>query len=369
MKRIYIYPSCQVTRGYSRSIIVDTHKGSYKFIPNALQHMLSRCNGCTVDEITQIFGAENSEAIEQYIEFLVENNFVFITTKPVAFSYDTYRFEHCGGLYDAQIEFDGRIPFELIDELSRVCCQFVHVFASPEASFDSLLELLNVLNTKRINAIYLTLPYTPYFALRTDELWATTVKLLQVIVIGAPQTSAQQRGPNGYQHLYMLDSSQSQCLCCGGVWPRFFAPNAQMIAVTQCYNNCLFGKLYFGLDGIIKPCRYSKLKLGDVLNDGIEKVLKSSKYSDLCGITKDQVDVCRDCEFRRICPDCRVFTRQPERPTAHPARCTYNSNLARWQGQPGYAPVEQCGTFIPQNFQPDAERIERLLRERQELKG
>ena len=91
--------------------------------------------------------------------------------------------------------------------------------------------------------------------------------------------------------------------------------------------------------------------------------------SRLWGITKDQEDVCRDCEFRRICPDCRVFTRQPERPTAHPARCTYNSNLARWQGQPGYAPVEQCGTFIPQNFQPDAERIERLLRERQELKG
>ena len=60
---------------------------------------------------------------------------------------------------------------------------------------------------------------------------------------------------------------------------------------------------------------------------------------------------------------------QPERPTAHAARCTYNPYIVRWHGQPGYAPVEQCGTFTPQGFQPDAERIERLLREQQEVSG
>ena len=36
--------------------------------------------------------------------------------------------------------------------------------------------------------------------------------------------------------------------------------------------------------------------------------------------------------------------------------------ITRWQGQPGYVPVEQCGTFTPEGFVPDGERIERVLR-------
>ena len=66
-------------------------------------------------------------------------------------------------------------------------------------------------------------------------------------------------------------------------------------------------------------------------------------------------------DFDRVCPDCRVFTRDPQSPTAHPARCAYNPYLARWAGQAGYAPVEECGEFTPGGFVPDAERIARLL--------
>lgn len=40
------------------------------------------------------------------------------------------------------------------------------------------------------------------------------------------------------------------------------------------------------------------------------------------------------------------------------------AHLARWQGQAGYVPVEQCGTFTPKGFVPDGERIERVLQKK-----
>lgn len=43
--------------------------------------------------------------------------------------------------------------------------------------------------------------------------------------------------------------------------------------------------------------------------------------------------------------------------------------LPAYGGAALWAAVEQCGTFTAQGFQPDTERIERLLRVQQEVSG
>ncbi|MBR7067941.1 MAG: hypothetical protein IKI28_06450 [Bacteroidales bacterium] len=45
------------------------------------------------------------------------------------------------------------------------------------------------------------------------------------------------------------------------------------------------------------------------------------------------------------------------------------SNLARWQGQLGYVPVEWRGTFTPEGFVPNEERKGRRLRGQKEVNG
>jgi len=47
-------------------------------------------------------------------------------------------------------------------------------------------------------------------------------------------------------------------------------------------------------------------------------------------ITKDQVAVCRDCEFRYVCTDCRAYTQDADDPYSKPAKCTYDPYTATW---------------------------------------
>jgi hypothetical protein len=47
-------------------------------------------------------------------------------------------------------------------------------------------------------------------------------------------------------------------------------------------------------------------------------------------ITQDPVEICRDCEFRYVCTDCRAYTRRPGAPASKPAKCAYDPYTATW---------------------------------------
>lgn len=51
------------------------------------------------------------------------------------------------------------------------------------------------------------------------------------------------------------------------------------------------------------------------------------KYWDIC---KDRVHVCKDCEFRYICTDCRAYVEDPEDILSKPLKCGYNPYTGGW---------------------------------------
>jgi len=54
-------------------------------------------------------------------------------------------------------------------------------------------------------------------------------------------------------------------------------------------------------------------------------------------IRKDQIEVCKDCEFRHICTDCRAYTETPDNVYAKPLKCgddPYNNQWSEWSTNP-----------------------------------
>ncbi len=51
------------------------------------------------------------------------------------------------------------------------------------------------------------------------------------------------------------------------------------------------------------------------------------KYWD---INKDKIYVCKDCEFRYICTDCRAYVEDPEDILSKPLKCGYNPYTGEW---------------------------------------
>jgi SPASM domain peptide maturase of grasp-with-spasm system len=96
------------------------------------------------------------------------------------------------------------------------------------------------------------------------------------------------------------------------------------------FNTCLNRKISICADGEIKACPAIGHSCGNVASVSLEAAARDPVLVQLGGITKDQVAVCRDCEFRYICTDCRAFTAEPGNQYSKPAKCSYDPYSAIW---------------------------------------
>jgi SPASM domain peptide maturase of grasp-with-spasm system len=118
---------------------------------------------------------------------------------------------------------------------------------------------------------------------------------------------------------------------CGQVSPRYFSLFLEHFTEAQHFNTCLNRKISVTVDGQIKPCPSLKESYGNTRETSLLRVLEEPRLVQISRITKDQVAVCRDCEFRYICTDCRAFISDAEDPFSKPAKCSYNPYTAKWE--------------------------------------
>lgn len=61
------------------------------------------------------------------------------------------------------------------------------------------------------------------------------------------------------------------------------------------------------------------------------KIISLPKCSNLWNITKDQIEVCKNCEFRYICPDNRIPLKRKENDYYHQTDCNYDPYKNKWK--------------------------------------
>jgi radical SAM protein with 4Fe4S-binding SPASM domain len=109
------------------------------------------------------------------------------------------------------------------------------------------------------------------------------------------------------------------------------------ISRNQFFSNreghpCLDGKVANLFNGDVLPCIMAyRFCLDNVINKSFRQIIRTSglmgEYWDL---TKDKIDVCRDCEFRYACSDCRVIESIDGSLTGKNKFCTYNPSTGIW---------------------------------------
>ena len=102
------------------------------------------------------------------------------------------------------------------------------------------------------------------------------------------------------------------------------------------YNSCWAGKFAITAEGDVIPCIFSRNhSCGNILRE--KKEIIFNELEKYWKTTKDNVEVCRDCEFRYACHDCRPTAEglTGEYCSKH-VRCTYNPYTAEWEDIENY---------------------------------
>ena len=103
-----------------------------------------------------------------------------------------------------------------------------------------------------------------------------------------------------------------------------------VIKISQSHNSCLFKKLHIQLDGSLKNCPSMKESFGNIQDITLIEVLEEPSFKKYWNVHKDKINVCKDCEFRYICTDCRAYVKEPQDMFSQPLKCGYNPYSGEW---------------------------------------
>jgi radical SAM protein with 4Fe4S-binding SPASM domain len=75
------------------------------------------------------------------------------------------------------------------------------------------------------------------------------------------------------------------------------------------YQTCWCGKLLIKANGDVSPCpsaRNNEFIVGNIRKSSLKEIVSDERMHYFWGLTLDEVEPCRDCEFRYGCHDCRA---------------------------------------------------------------
>ncbi len=336
-RRFRLFANCIPVRGARRSVICDLQRGSYRFIPNGLYDILTAYPDRTLDEIRADFEATEHEIIDEYFDFLLRHELGFWCEEPERFPALDLSWEVPQRITNAIIDLDASSEHQhpsafaqLITQLDDLGCRALElrVFAGLEPS--RLPALLATCQRSRLRSIDLL---TPYQEGMLDDDWQQLCqqhpRLSQIVIHSAPETRRIRVEGTGVPIHYRREHINAPS-CCGQVHPGYFVCNLKMFTEAQTHNTCLNRKLAVDAGGEIKNCPSMPRSFGNVRETSLHSALAHRDFPRWWRVHKDQIDVCKDCEFRYLCTDCRAYLSDRDNLLSKPAKCTYDPYTASW---------------------------------------
>lgn len=250
-----------------------------------------------------------------------------------------------------QLKKDSDID-RIFDQISIAGVCDVQIIISVEFSEADIIKILDYFE----NTVVKTIEFIIKYSLEFEQInWVTiTTKYPRLRRIYLCNYSSNKYMKIGGIYIVYVCQKLNE-LICGKIHYDYFSTNLPLFTESQHYNTCLNRKVCIDADGNIKNCPAMQHSFGNIKDTTLEEAINKPGFKDMWGIRKDDIDVCKDCEFRYMCTDCRAFIKNPEDIYSQPAKCPYNPYIAKWEGEEGYITVEQWRTENP-NWEKKAKR-------------
>lgn len=364
--KIYrLFSPCIPVKGYHRSLIADLNRHQLFYIPNTLYGVLKYGHSHSWAELVNHYGKVNEIVLKEYYQYLMKHELIFPLTKDECRCFPHYplHWDYPSCCSNAIMDIGSQAQYDInraIEKLAAINCHHIQIRFLSSCCSEDIVSALDKVHSFSFYSVQLCLKYQPVIEDLANTLFDNYWKLAKVEVFEAPSDKIiPKMGLICLLNYYKdkkLDSN-----CCGCVSTQYFSIETNHFTESQKHNTCLNRKLCIDANGYVKNCPAMEKHYGRIDEVSLEEVIRQEDFQQCWYINKDRIDVCKDCEFRHMCTDCRCFIKDPENIFSQPAKCTYNPYICKWQGEEGYVPVEECGIYSRETgFVPDKKKIKAL---------
>lgn len=118
--------------------------------------------------------------------------------------------------------------------------------------------------------------------------------------------------------------------------PIFSKITKDKFIVRKYGHSCWWGKIVVTCEGKVMPCIMAGDKTyGNVKQQPLYDIIQETSLLNLWKLSKDKIEICRDCEYRYICLDCRPLAMGEEGGLYRRWEyCLYDPYQGKWQETP-----------------------------------
>lgn len=332
-KSFKLFANCIIVKGASLATICDLHRGKVYSIPIPLAEFLeSTKNSNTLQDIN-LFSDEDKETVQEYLEFLEKNELGFWTDEPERFPDLNMQWKSPEHINNSIIEME-RLDYgdlkKITTALANLLCKFVEIRFYKIVNLDKLAFFVEHCSESVIRSITVFLPFTA--GLNVKDVEKLSIKYPRIALFVLHSAKGKKTLEN-FKHpkIKILSRVIDNRNHCGIVDAKLFSIKIPVFTESLKFNSCLNRKLSIDIDGNIKNCPSMQNIFGNIKTDDIEKITKSLDFQKSWNINKDLITTCKDCEYRRVCTDCRAYIEDPEDNYSKPLKCGYDPYTNKWE--------------------------------------
>ena len=327
------YADCIPVRGISRGIIYDLSRQKYRFIPKELFEILDVTDKHSVQYLNQLF-----PDVELFFDLFVEEHFAFYCNKDELELFPKINKDFFmpslinNSIIDINNYDDQKNNIKkFIKEVDILGCEAIQLRSYTNIDQKYLNDLIMLINESNISYIELIIKYNEDVNdKKFCDFYINNPKLRSIIIHSSPENKFDYFNTDGQGDLiYITDELQNNNHC-GVIDSSIFNINVKMFTESLSYNSCLNKKISLDFDGLIKICPSMKTHFGSIRDVRLIDIVQSDDFNKWGKITKDQIEICKFCEFRYMCTDCRAFIQNEQNVYSKPAKCKYDPYTLTW---------------------------------------
>ena len=337
MAFLKLFSDCQPVRGAKNGAVYDLTRGEIHTFPVRYLDVLNLLERLSYEILLNELSDKDRENVSSFVNFLIHEELADWDRDDLPKR--QWNVAVPDGIANAIIDVESELHdlSGLVRELDDIGCKYLQI-----RSFSTLLTprhlraALEGLCPKSLRGVEVLVPFDGSLPPDEYELLVQTVPLVSELVVhSSPAASSDaiegNRDPRRSVK-YVTDVIRSE-QDCGAIRPsNLTAPSISTYAANRVCNGCLAGKISVDKGGAIRNCPSMQDSFGHVGLRSLNDVVKDSVFRSLWAVNKDEVEVCRDCEYRYACSDCRAYTVPVSKLGCHgkPLKCSYDPYLGKW---------------------------------------
>jgi len=319
---------------------MDNHTNKSRIIPNDFFEFCSLLKAKTnKEEVYKYFQLKNRHIIDEYFHFLIENDFGFFCNED---EFDRFpeietKYVSPNVISNSVIELNQNGIYNrlnsILSQLENLGCNYLSIIFYDKIQSTDIDKVIELVDCYHMKSLELTIPYEESLEnYILNSIGSKMNSLTRINLTSSPTDNFREADNIVLFDIFYTEEIINSFKNCGKVNKKHFYTNLEKTLEAKCFNSCLNKKISINIEGNICNCPGFKTNdsYGNINEKRLIDVIENTNFKDIWKIKKDEIEVCKDCEFRYVCTDCRAFIEDESNLFSKPLKCKYNPYEALW---------------------------------------